>query len=80
MNSAPLGLAKLCRIQWVGYINYNKGFHSGLIIILFRQCVKIIIVIFGGLITDTVTGTAFSTSKKTAEKLVGSVSLMVSIC
>ena len=78
MNSAPL--AKLCRIQWVGYINYNKGFHSGLIIILFRQCVKIISVLRGGLMEDTVTGTALSTSKPTAEKLVGCVSLMVSIC
>ena len=44
-----------------------------------RQSVKILIVTCGGLITDTVTGTAFSTSKPTAEKLVGCVSLTVSI-
>ena len=44
-----------------------------------RQSVKILIVTCGGLIRDFVTGTALSTSKQTAEKLVGFVSLMVSI-
>ena len=57
-----------------------RNFHRNLIRFLLRQCVKIIIVEWCGLIRDSVTGTALSTSKQTAEKRVGFVSLTVSIC
>ena len=57
-----------------------RKFHRSFITFLLRQCVKIKIVECCGLMRDSVTGTALSTSKQTAEKLVGFVLLTVSIC
>ena len=74
------------RVQWVGYYTeagkireYNLFQHQfNNILYNPHQCVKIMGVIWVGLITDTATGTTLSTFKPTAKKHAGFVLLMVS--